>query len=166
MSSQKSEKWSSMASLSKFLSTISHSLLFTSKKSSQTLNKKKKNSKKVKPTESVFKNVHFVPQSAPIIRRYLSQPNAKVSRIEISMKENHYRSLVQENVHKKKQDIEEREEEEEEEDYSRYSLRPNLSLFNISVDNFDKRSQDYDQDGSRQQDWLDDIFHSTKIGEY
>jgi hypothetical protein len=53
--------------------------------------------------------------------------------------------------------------EEEDDDYSRYSLRPNLSLFNISIENLNSQSQEYYQQVPRQDDWLDDIFHSTKI---
>ena len=56
--------------------------------------------------------------------------------------------------------------EEDEHDYSRYSLKPNLSLFNISVDNIPSQLNDYDDDILRQHDWRDDIFHSTKIDEY
>jgi hypothetical protein len=52
-------------------------------------------------------------------------------------------------------DIEE--EQDDDDDYSRYSLRPNLSLFNISIENLNS------QQILRQQDWLDDVFHSTKI---
>lgn len=48
-------------------------------------------------------------------------------------------------------------EEEQDDDYSRYSLRPNLSLFNISIENLNS------QQILRQQDWLNDVFHSTKI---
>ncbi len=46
--------------------------------------------------------------------------------------------------------------ESDNEDYSRYSLQPNLSLFNISIDSFDQQQV-------LQQNWLDEIFHSTKI---
>jgi len=46
--------------------------------------------------------------------------------------------------------------ESDNEDYSRYSLRPNLSLFNISTDSLHHQQ-------ILQQNWLDEIFHSTKI---
>jgi hypothetical protein len=52
--------------------------------------------------------------------------------------------------------------EEEDDDFSRYSLRPNLSLFNISAENLNYQSMDF----SRQHHGLDDIFHSTKIEDY
>ncbi len=50
--------------------------------------------------------------------------------------------------------------EEEDDDYSRYSLRPNLSLFNISTENLNSQLT------LQQLNWLDDIFHSTKIEDY
>ncbi len=49
---------------------------------------------------------------------------------------------------------------EEDDDYLQYSLRPNLSLFHISAENLNDQSKD---DIPPQHDWLDDIFHSTKI---
>ncbi len=52
--------------------------------------------------------------------------------------------------------------ESDDEDYSRYSLQPNLSLFNISTDNLHYQSEEYHQQVLHQH-WLDDIFHSTKI---
>jgi hypothetical protein len=52
------------------------------------------------------------------------------------------------------------EEEEDDDDYLQYSLRPNLSLFHISAENLNDLSKDYIPP---QHDWLDDIFHSTKI---
>jgi hypothetical protein len=51
-------------------------------------------------------------------------------------------------------------EEEDDDDYSRYSLRPNLSLFNISTENLNSQLT------LQQLNWLDDIFHSTKIEDY
>ena len=44
----------------------------------------------------------------------------------------------------------------EEDDDDTYSLRPNLSLFNISTENVNYQ----------QQNWLDDVLHSTKIEDY
>lgn len=58
------------------------------------------------------------------------------------------------------------EEEDDDDDYSRYSLHPNLSLFNMSIEDFDIKCQGYDHEVLREQGWLDDIFHSTKIEEY
>ncbi len=52
--------------------------------------------------------------------------------------------------------------ESDNEDYSRYSLRPNLSLFNVSTEDLHYQSEEYQQQ-VLQQNWLDDIFHSTKI---
>ncbi|CAF2393581.1 unnamed protein product [Rotaria sp. Silwood2] len=159
MSSNKNKKWSSISSLSKLLSQITHSLLIPSKKSTQTL---KKNKKKVKPTESIIKNVDFVAQSVPVTRRHPPQSISKVLQIQNSIKENHYRQIVHENLYVKSEDI-----DEEDDDYSRYSLQPNLSLFNISTENLNYKSEDYNQERlSRQYDWLDNIFHSTKIEEY
>ncbi|CAF3894650.1 unnamed protein product [Rotaria sordida] len=157
MSSNKNEKWSSLFSLSKLLSHISRSLLFPSKKSSQTL---KKNNKKVKPIEAVNKNIYFISQSAPVTRRHPPESISKILYIQNSTKENHDQQIIHENLYVKNEDI-------EEDDYSRYSLRPNLSLSYISTENLNNQSQDYDQNGSlKQHDWLDDIFHSTKIEEY
>ncbi len=56
--------------------------------------------------------------------------------------------------------------EEEDDDYSRYSLRPNLSLFNISIENLNSPSLESDQQLSRQHHLLDEVFHSTKIEDY
>jgi hypothetical protein len=47
-----------------------------------------------------------------------------------------------------------------EEDDNDYSLQPNLSLFNISVENLDSL------ESYRQHHLLDEVFHSTKIEEY
>ncbi len=51
-------------------------------------------------------------------------------------------------------------EESDDEDYSRYSLRPNLSLFNVSMDNLNHQSEEYYQQVPEQQNV---ILHSTKI---
>ena len=92
--------------------------------------------------------MNFVPQSAPIIRRQLpSQP---------IFLENVNRAIVYPNMYAES-DI-----EEEEEDYDQYSLRPNLSLFNISVDNIQCQSLEFYQHISRDDR---EIFHSTKIDE-
>ena len=48
------------------------------------------------------------------------------------------------------------------EDYDQYSLRPNLSLFNISLENIHCQSMEFYQQISRDDR---EIFHSTKIGE-
>ena len=56
--------------------------------------------------------------------------------------------------------------EEDDEDLSRYSLRPNLSLFNISADNLNYQTEDDVDDESRHPYWLDEILHSTKIDEH
>ncbi|CAF3984503.1 unnamed protein product [Adineta steineri] len=148
---QKCSSSSSSSSLSKFFSRITRTLSFTSKKSQQTF---KNNTKKVQPTETVIKNMNFVPQSAPLIRRQLPHSIAKIIYTDNCEKENCYRNIhVEVNI----------EEEEDDDDYHvRYSLRPNLSLFNISAENLNYQSQGFIPS---QQDWLDDIFHSTKIEE-
>ncbi|CAF4690936.1 unnamed protein product [Rotaria sp. Silwood1] len=159
MSSNKNQKWSAISSLSKLLSHISHSLLLPSKKSSQTL---KKNNKKVKPKETIMKNINFMSQSAPVTRRHPPKFTSNVLHIQTLMKENHFKQIVHENPYVNSVNI-----EEEDDDYSRYSLRPNLSLFNISTENLNYKSQDFDrEDLSQQHDWLDNIFHSTTIEEY
>ena len=55
------------------------------------------------------------------------------------------------------------EDEDDEEDFSRYSLRPNLSLFNVSVENLHSVTQELDDELPRPQEWMNEIFHSTKI---
>ena len=57
-------------------------------------------------------------------------------------------------------------EEEDAEDLWRYSLRPNLSLFNISVDNLNYQTDDDVEEEPRHPYWLDEILHSTKIDEH
>jgi hypothetical protein len=101
-----------------------------------------------------------VPKSAPIIRRHPSQPISKILYMENFKKEHSYRPMVYQNMYADS-DI-----EEEDNDYSRYSLQPNLTLFNISTENLNFQSQEYYQQVSRQHDWLDDILHSTKIEDY
>ncbi len=93
--------------------------------------------------------MNFVPQSAPVIRRHPIQPISKVLYIENSNKPMVYQNMYVD------RDI-----EEEDDDYSRYSLRPNLSLFNISTENLNSQLT------LQQLNWLDDIFHSTKIEDY
>ncbi|UJR35176.1 hypothetical protein I4U23_027943 [Adineta vaga] len=137
MSTDKSSKWSSSSSLSKLVSRITRTLSFTSKKSQQTF---KTNTKKVKPTETIVKNVNYIPQSVPIIRRH---PPVLISK---------------EHVYRQNMYVEEQQEEETDDEHYRYSLRPNLSLFNVSLENIN----DYPP---LQPDWLDEIFHSTKIEE-
>ena len=168
MSTNKSSKWSSSSSLSKIVSRITRTLSFTSKKSQQTF---KTNNKKVKPTETVvkvslcrflpkhflfefFQNVNFVPQSVPILRRHPPLPISKIVFSHHGPKERiHHENIYVNNYI---------EEEECDDDYYRYSLRPNLSLFNISVENVNCQSHEYPP---LQQDWFDEIFHSTKIEE-
>lgn len=70
---------------------------------------------------------------------------------------------VHKNMYVNKNNIEE---EDDDDDFSRYSLRPNLSLFNISIQNLNHKLADDDEEGSPQIDWLDDVFHSTKIEGY
>jgi hypothetical protein len=52
------------------------------------------------------------------------------------------------------------ESDNEDNDYSRYSLRPNLSLFNISMDDLQY------QQVPQQHDWLHNILHSTKMDDF
>jgi hypothetical protein len=75
------------------------------------------------------------------------------------IQKNHYQQGVHVNIHDQSDD---------DDDDSRYSLHPNLSLFNISTDNVQYQSEEYYQQVPQQQkhDWLDDIFHSTKIEHY
>jgi len=51
--------------------------------------------------------------------------------------------------------------DDDEEDFSRYSLQPNLSLFNVSNEDL----HEFDQSIPQQINCLDDVFHSTKIDE-
>lgn len=93
--------------------------------------------------------MNFVPQSAPILRRQL--PNQHLV-LETFNKAKNYPNMYAES------DI-----DEEDEDYDQYSLRPNLSLFNISLENVHCQSMEFYQQISRDDR---EIFHSTKIGEY
>ena len=86
------------------------------------------------------------------------KPIAKVAHIEKwSTKKNCYQEKLYENMFVK-DDI-----EDNCDDHDRYSLRPNLSLFNISIENSDHLSEVSNQERSSEHEWLDNIFHSTKI---
>ena len=143
-STKQAPKWSTSSSLTRFLSRISRTLSFSSKKCQQA---SKKRQQTVKPVAPV---VNFVPKSAPVIRRH---PPQRLTR-----------TILHDNRPMPPQDLYVENHIEEEDDYSRYSLRPNLSLFNISADN--AHLHDYDEEIPRHQDWPEDIFHSTKIGEH
>jgi hypothetical protein len=102
-----------------------------------------------------------VPQSVPIIRRHPPQPISKMLYTENSTKQNNYRPVVYQNMYAEN-DID----EEDNDDLWRYSLQPDLSLFNISAENLNYQSQENYQQIKRQNDWLEEIFHSTKIEDY
>jgi hypothetical protein len=91
----------------------------------------------------------LVPKSVPVIRRP-SQPISKILYNDNIMRNNRYRQGIQVN----------NESDNEDNDYSRYSLRPNLSLFNISTDDLQY------QQVPQQQDWLNNILHSTKMDDF
>jgi len=95
--------------------------------------------------------MNSVPQSVPTMRRHPSQPISK-----ILYKENYHRQIVYQNMYVEEHHID----EEDNDDCWRYSLQPDLSLFNISSDNLNY------QQTLRQNEWLEEIFHSTKIEEY
>ena len=101
-----------------------------------------------------FQNVKFVPQSAPLARRHPPQ----LADYQYKAEERYIQQQVHRHHH-----LANNIEEEDDNDCSRYSLRPNLSLFNVSMDNLHSPTVDFDDDLLRPQDWLDDIFHSTKI---
>ena len=107
----------------------------------------------------VFQTVSFVPKSAPIVRRNPPVQHPQSVQLQKKPMPIHYAP------------IDSRphfiiEEDEDEEDFSRYSLRPNLSLFNISVENLHSETQELDDELSRSREWINEIFHSTKIDEY
>lgn len=101
----------------------------------------------------------------PVIRRQSTQPIASIVYHDDSSRyRNQYRTAIPLNIYSKN-DLEENRdiEKDDNDDYSRYSLRPNLSLFNISSDNIHYELDEYCGPINQQKNWLDNVFHSTKI---
>ncbi|CAF0830860.1 unnamed protein product [Rotaria sp. Silwood1] len=156
MSSDKNQKCSSSVSFTKFISRITRTLSFSSKKRQLLLKK----SNKVAPKQrSIPKDTLFAPKSVPVIRRQSPQLIAQILYKDNSIPGNYYQQPRHVNMYNKYN----YEDNDDEDNYSRYSLRPNLSLFNISSDNLHYQRDDYHEQMYQQQNWLDHIFHSTKI---
>ena len=106
-----------------------------------------------------------------MIRRHTTKLNCKiVESDDRSMKKTNDRWMMQTNLHVEQaidNDHDDEHEEEHDDDVWRYSLRPNLSLFNISLASNDCPLADNEQvdltTNAATFDYLNDIFHSTKI---
>ncbi|CAF1116592.1 unnamed protein product [Rotaria sordida] len=158
MSSNKNQKWSSPVSLTKLFSRITRTLSFSSKKRQQSL---KKTNKVWSKPQSIPTNTLFAPKSVPIIRRQAPQLIAQILYNDNSRPGNCYQQAMHVNMYNKI-NFEENDDDDDD-NYSRYSLQPNLSLFNISSDNLHYQREECYEQIPQQQNWLDNIFHSTKI---
>ncbi|CAF2796644.1 unnamed protein product [Rotaria sp. Silwood2] len=159
MSSNKNQKWSSSVSFTKLFSRITRTLSFSSKKRQQSLKK----TNKVGPMpQSIPTNTLFAPKSVPVIRRQSPELIAQILYNNNSRPGNYFQQAMHVNMYNKN-NFGENDDEDDDDIYARYSLRPNLSLFNISSDNLHYQRDEFHEQISQQQNWLDNIFHSTKI---
>jgi hypothetical protein len=97
---------------------------------------------------SLVQDTRAVLKSVPVLRRHPAQPNGKFTYNVIA-----HNPRAMPHI---RRDL-----NEQDDDFDRYSLRPNLSLLNVSNDPFFDESDD--EDVSRAPDRLYDVFHSTKI---